>query len=537
MTDDSDKPNEPQTEPQTPETAPGEATLDEIDAEADRAAALAAAHEAEGAAEAGTKAEAESAAESETETDAERETEAEQETEAQTEAERKAEERSGRGDPLPELLRLLDLTAKYPEIGAPLAELAFKIGHGDIGERLVRMGLEGGSPGVEYYFVAANAARREGRYGEALSATLAAVRSFAGREPLDADEGARLLHLIRLGFSTLLFDLQDVSAHPEFVVDLAADLPALEERLGKDPFFHVMIAQTLWFSDRDTSEARWRQAIDLGEPEHTWNARGTWYKEAEKDMDKAERAYRSGLDDAPQSALLMHNLAQILVEKAGRGDVDVDDARRMLREADDLLRAALREEAPKGLRRHVHSTRDRLNALRSSLPPRGQARPRKEHGHGQQHRDKEHRPQEHRPAEAERAPGVGDVIRGRVVSLANYGAFISVGRGNVGLLHKSEIAHERIDDPASALTVGDEIEVKVLEIEQGDRGRLRIGLSRRALLPAPAGAERRDDRRDRRPPPRQDRKPQGQPTEKFLSGGKVSLGEMILAKIKEQEGK
>jgi hypothetical protein len=50
-----------------------------------------------------------------------------------------------------------------------------------------------------------------------------------------------------------------------------------------------------------------------------WNARGTWYKEAERDLDKAERAYRKGLEKVGGSGLLMHNLAQVLVERAERG--------------------------------------------------------------------------------------------------------------------------------------------------------------------------------------------------------------------------
>src|SRR5262249_51219704 len=121
--------------------------------------------------------------------------------------------------------------------------------------------------------------------------------------------------------------------------------------------------------DRERSEKEWDRAGEGEDSEHAWNARGTWYKEAERDADKAERAYRQGLERAPQSALLMHNLAQLLLEKAARPDISVEDTHRLLRQADALLRNALRQESPRGLRRHVHATRDRLATLRASLPP------------------------------------------------------------------------------------------------------------------------------------------------------------------------
>lgn len=459
---------------------------------------------------------------------------------------------SAQKDPGPELARLLELATKYPEIGPPLAELAFKIGQAEFADRVVRMGLEGGGPGVEYFFVAANAARREGRYQDALRTTVEAVRAYASapEDKLAPDDGTRLLHLVRLGFATLMFDVKDIHAHPEFAAGLAEALPGLEARLGADPFYRALLAQALWFGDRARSEAEWDRAAAAGaEAELTWNARGTWYKEAERDLDKAERAYRQGLESAPRSPLLFHNVAQILIEKAGRADVPVDGARRLLREADELLRAALREEGPKGLRRHVHATRDRLNALRSSLPPRGA---------GATHAEGEGRA----PAEEEKPPRVGEVVRGRVTSLTIYGAFVSLGGGIVGLLHKTEMAHEPVDAPAQLLAVGDEVEVRIIDAQKkGAGGRWRVGLSRRALLPVPEGAAAaparpapRQDRerggagggggrrglpgregerdRERERGPRQDRPEK----EKFLSEGKVSLGEMILARLKESQG-
>ena len=283
-------------------------------------------------------------------------------------------------DTSPELTKLVELSAKYPEIGPPLAELAFKIGRPEVAKRIMRMGLGQDSPGLEYYFVAANAARRENRHEDALRLAIDAVRAFASApdSAISGDDGQRLLHLVRFGFATLMFDVKDVHSHPWFPRDLAAELARAEPRLGNDPFFRSLLAQALWFEDRARSEAEWDRADELGEPELTWNARGTWYREAEADIEKAATAYRKGLEKAPSSPLLRHNLAQVLVDQArvasaDPATADPDRIRRLLHEAEGLLREALREQGPKGLRRHIHATRDRLHELRSTVAPRGSA--------------------------------------------------------------------------------------------------------------------------------------------------------------------
>ena len=69
----------------------------------------------------------------------------------------------------------------------------------------------------------------------------------------------------------------------------------------------------------------------------------------------------------------------------------------------------------------------------------------------------------------------GQVIKGTVKRLTNFGAFVDVG-GIDGLIHISEISWHRIDNPSEVLTVGDEIDVKVIEVIPE---RERIGLSLR----------------------------------------------------------
>jgi small subunit ribosomal protein S1 len=75
----------------------------------------------------------------------------------------------------------------------------------------------------------------------------------------------------------------------------------------------------------------------------------------------------------------------------------------------------------------------------------------------------------------------GDVLSGTVRSLTDYGAFIDIG-GVDGLLHISDIAWSRIDKPADVLTVGQQIDAKVLKVESAGK---RISLGMKQLLPHP----------------------------------------------------
>jgi small subunit ribosomal protein S1 len=75
----------------------------------------------------------------------------------------------------------------------------------------------------------------------------------------------------------------------------------------------------------------------------------------------------------------------------------------------------------------------------------------------------------------------GAIKTGRVTSLADFGAFVNID-GADGLVHLSEISWERIEHPAEALKVGQEVKVKVIAVDQE---RKRIGLSIRQLLPDP----------------------------------------------------
>lgn len=77
----------------------------------------------------------------------------------------------------------------------------------------------------------------------------------------------------------------------------------------------------------------------------------------------------------------------------------------------------------------------------------------------------------------------GATYQGTVKAIKDYGAFVEIVPGKDGLLHVSEINHEHVKNVSDVLSVGDEIEVKLLKVEHG--GKLR--LSRKALIPKDGG--------------------------------------------------
>lgn len=72
---------------------------------------------------------------------------------------------------------------------------------------------------------------------------------------------------------------------------------------------------------------------------------------------------------------------------------------------------------------------------------------------------------------------VGAIVEGSVTKLVTFGAFVDLGDGVEGLVHISEMAKQHVDAPAQVCTVGDTVQVKVMEI---DLDRRRISLSMKA---------------------------------------------------------
>jgi polyribonucleotide nucleotidyltransferase len=81
-------------------------------------------------------------------------------------------------------------------------------------------------------------------------------------------------------------------------------------------------------------------------------------------------------------------------------------------------------------------------------------------------------------------PEVGEVYHGKVVSILDFGAFVEILPGKEGLLHISELDYKKVEKVEDVLKVGEEVDVKLLEIDPKS-GKMR--LSKRALMEKPEG--------------------------------------------------
>lgn len=129
----------------------------------------------------------------------------------------------------------------------------------------------------------------------------------------------------------------------------------------------------------------------------------------------------------------------------------------------------------------------------------------------------------------------GDVIKGKVVRIVSFGAFVEVEKGVDGLVHVSQISNEWLDNPTSALKVGDEVEAKILEI---DTEKEKMTLSIKALLPEtevrkvnPNKAHKSEEGKDAGKGPRKARAPRedddGLREWKDDSNGGASIAELL----------
>ena len=91
---------------------------------------------------------------------------------------------------------------------------------------------------------------------------------------------------------------------------------------------------------------------------------------------------------------------------------------------------------------------------------------------------------------------VGDTVTGRVVNLLDFGAFVRLDSGVDGLLHVSQISRDHIEKPADVLNIGDEVTVKVTDIDEENK---KISLSVKALLPEPEKKEEKPRVKKERP--------------------------------------
>ncbi len=93
--------------------------------------------------------------------------------------------------------------------------------------------------------------------------------------------------------------------------------------------------------------------------------------------------------------------------------------------------------------------------------------------------------QRERESERQRLVGAlkpGQVVQGRVTRLEPYGAFVSFGRGLEGLVHVSNLSHERVEHPSELLHEGQSVELKVLHVKGGGK-RIALGLKQMSESP------------------------------------------------------
>ncbi|MED3823952.1 S1 domain-containing post-transcriptional regulator GSP13 [Priestia flexa] len=81
---------------------------------------------------------------------------------------------------------------------------------------------------------------------------------------------------------------------------------------------------------------------------------------------------------------------------------------------------------------------------------------------------------------------IGTVTKGKVTGIQPYGAFVALDEETQGLVHISEVKHGFVKDINEHLSVGDEVNVKVLSVDEATG---KIGLSIRATEPAPEKTE------------------------------------------------
>lgn len=74
---------------------------------------------------------------------------------------------------------------------------------------------------------------------------------------------------------------------------------------------------------------------------------------------------------------------------------------------------------------------------------------------------------------------VGNVVTGKVARMTDFGAFVQLEDGIDALLHVSQISKEHINKPEDVLKIGQEIEAKVVDLNEADK---KISLSMKALL-------------------------------------------------------
>lgn len=85
---------------------------------------------------------------------------------------------------------------------------------------------------------------------------------------------------------------------------------------------------------------------------------------------------------------------------------------------------------------------------------------------------------------------VGSKLKGKVTGIKNFGAFVELPGGKSGLVHISEVADSYVENVADHLTIGQEVEVKVLTV--GDDGKISLSIKKAKDRPKPQAAPKQE---------------------------------------------
>ena len=89
----------------------------------------------------------------------------------------------------------------------------------------------------------------------------------------------------------------------------------------------------------------------------------------------------------------------------------------------------------------------------------------------------------------------GQILQGKISGITNFGAFVQLEGNVTGLVHISEVADSYVKEISEFLTVGDEVKVKVLNVDEGGK----IGLSIRQAIEKPKVTKPRDQAQPKAP--------------------------------------
>ena len=124
----------------------------------------------------------------------------------------------------------------------------------------------------------------------------------------------------------------------------------------------------------------------------------------------------------------------------------------------------------------------------------------------------------------------GQVVNGKVMRVAGFGAFVEIAPGIEGLVHISQLSYDRVEKAEDAVSPGDEVKVKILSINPDDH---RVSLSIKETMERPAFTPREEARPERG----ERRGGGGGRSQGYREESKVTLGDMFGALLKDKEEK